>query len=87
MEASEVGLIKKTGQIKLTCNQLWNFSESGGEVDKKIDDLENALIQKDMLEQVIDGLKKQYETAIADLDNKNHEINKYKTVKITPYCE
>ena len=40
-----------------------------------------------MLEQVIDGLKKQYETAIADLDNKNHEINKYKTVKITPNCE
>ena len=40
-----------------------------------------------MLEQVIDGLKKQYETAITDLDNKNHEINKYKTVKITPYTE
>ena len=68
-------------------SQFLNFSESGGEVDKKIDDLENALIQKDMLEQVIDGLKKQYETAIADLDNKNHEINKYKTVIITPYCD
>ena len=68
-------------------SQFLNFSESGGKVDKKIDDLENALIQKDMLEQVIDGLKKQYETAIADLDNKNHEINKYKTVIITPYSE
>ena len=68
-------------------SQLLNFSQSGGEVDKKIDDLENALIQKDMLEQVIDGLKKQYETAIADLDNKNHEINKYKTVIITSYSE
>ena len=74
-------------RLKTMQSQLLNFSESGGEVDKKIDDLENALIQKDMLEQVIDGLKKQYETAIADLDNKNHEINKYKTVIITPYCD
>ena len=74
-------------RLKTMQSQLLNFSESGGEVDKKIDDLENALIQKDMLEQVIDGLKKQYETAIADLDNKNHEINKYKTVIITPYSE
>lgn len=74
-------------RLKTMQSQFLNFSESGGEVDKKIDDLENALIQKDMLEQVIDGLKKQYETAIADLDNKNHEINKYKTVIITPYSE
>ena len=74
-------------RLKTMQSQLLNFSESGGEVDKKIDDLENALTQKDMLEQVIDGLKKQYETAIADLDNKNHEINKYKTVIITPYSE
>ena len=68
--------------IYSNAEHLLNYikSESGGEVDKRIDDLENALVAKDMLEQVIDGLKTNYEKAMRDLEKKDSEIQQQKSV-------
>ena len=63
---------------------LWNdfFSETSKEVEDQIAEYENALEAKVMLEQVLDGIKAQYDNATAELAKRNDEVLTLKNVRL-----